>query len=88
MTETYQGIFDNRGMIRADIETVRPSIPPERLEVFDELVSAYHAANAAESAVTVAAEREAKAVKAHTLAQAALPVRSFMDEWRTMRGKR
>jgi hypothetical protein len=83
-----ENIFDERGSLRADIETVRPSVPPERLEVFDALVSAIKAAEVAEADVANAAERETAAIKAQTIAAAAMPVRTFMDEWRAAKGSR
>jgi hypothetical protein len=75
-------------MLRADIETVRPNVPPERLPVFDALVSAVNAANVAESNVAAAADSEAAAVKDQTAAAAAMPKWTAMDEWRAMKGSR
>jgi hypothetical protein len=83
-----ENIFDERGMLRADIETVRPNVPPERLDVFDALVSAVKAADAAEAKVAAAAEREAAAFKAQVAAAAAMPAWTAADEWRAMKGHR
>jgi precorrin isomerase len=88
MAEITENIFDSKGGIRADLETVRSAVPPERLEVFNTLVSAVKAAEVAEADVANAAEREAAAVKAQTEAAAAMPVRTFMDEWRAAKGSR
>ena len=67
---------------------MRPNVPPERLPVFDALVSALKAAGVAEAGVATAAKREAAAVETQTAAAAAMPVRTFMDEWRTAKGSR
>ena len=88
MVQLSETIFNNRGGLRADIETVRPNVPPERLEVFDALVSAIKAAEVAEADVATAAEREAAAIEDQANAAAALPVRTFMDEWRAAKGSR
>jgi hypothetical protein len=64
------------------------TVPPERRDVFDALVSAVKAAEVAEAEVTAKADAEAAAVKAQTNAAAAMPVRTFMDEWRAAKGSR
>jgi hypothetical protein len=81
-----ENIFDGTGGIRADLENV--TVPPERRDVFDALVSAVKAAELAEADVAAKAEAEAVAVKNQTIAAAAMPVRTFMDEWRVMKGSR
>ena len=83
-----ENIFDSRGSIRADLESIRPAVAPERLEVFDALVSAVRAADAAEADVAAKDAAVAAAVKAQTIAAAAMPVRTFMDEWRAAKGSR
>lgn len=88
MVQISENIFDSRGGLRADIETVRPNVPPERLAVFDALVSAVKAAEVAEANVATAAEREAAAFKAQVNAAAAMPKWTAMDEWRAMKGSR
>jgi hypothetical protein len=81
-----ENIFDERGHLRADLESVQ--VPPERRDVFDALVSAVKAAELAEAEVAAKADAEAASIKNQTIAAAAMPVRTFMDEWRAAKGSR
>jgi hypothetical protein len=81
-----ENIFDGTGGIRADLENVQ--VPAEHRPVFEALVAAVRGAEVAEADVKLKADAEAVAIKDQTIAAAALPVRTFMDEWRAAKGSR
>ena len=80
-----ENIFDATGMLRRDLDKVK--VAPERLGVFNALVSAVIAAEAAEAKARLKDAAVAEAVKAHDHALATQPRYSFMDEWRRMAGQ-
>lgn len=86
MPQLSDNIFSERGGLRPDLENVQ--VPPERRDVFDALVSAVKAAEVAEADVAAKDAAVAAAVKAQTLAAAALPPWTAHDEWKAMRGRR
>jgi hypothetical protein len=81
MTQLSDSIFNERGVLRTDLENVR--VPPERRGVFDALVSAVMASEEAERILKIKDDAVAAAVKAHDRAVAACPQSTFMDEWRS-----
>jgi hypothetical protein len=75
-------IFNERGLLRTDLENV--TVPPERRGVFDALVAAVNAAEAAEADVKIKDAAVAEAVKVQAHAVANNPRSTFMDEWQAM----
>ena len=80
MTQLSDSIFNERGVLRSDLENVR--VPPERKGVFDALVSAVMSAEEAERQLKLKDAAVAAAVAEHDRAVAACPQSTFLDEWK------
>lgn len=79
-----ENIFDCNGRIDTGMDP--QTIPPDRRAQYLALATAQRECEQAESNEKAANDAVAEAVKTHDAAQAALPHRSFLDEWRASRG--
>lgn len=77
-------IFESNGRINTGIDP--QTIPPIRRDAFIALCEAQIACERAEADEKSANDKIAELVKAHDRALAALPKRTFLDEWRASRG--
>jgi hypothetical protein len=72
-------IFDGDGHIIADLDPM--TIPPDRRTQYTALAAAQLECERTESEQVAADKAVAEAVRVHDDAQAALPKRTFMQEW-------
>ncbi len=77
-------IFDARGMLRADLETIAADVPAEQRQAFDALVESVKAVETAEQRNKVADDKLVHAVRVQQAAVAAEPKWTFRDEHAAM----
>lgn len=77
-------IFQHNGVIDTSIDP--QIIPPDRRAAYTALREAQIACERAEADEKAANDKVAELVTTHARARAALPVRTFLDEWRASRG--
>lgn len=75
-------IFDQRGMLRTDLDQIAATVPADLRPAFDALVESVQAAERAEAKVKATDNKVADAIRVQQAVVAAAPKRTFMDEWR------
>ncbi len=76
---TVVNIFDQRGMLRTDLEQIAATVPAAQRPAFDALVASVQAAERAEAKVKATDDKVAAAVRVQQAAVAAAPKVSRLD---------